>query len=138
VRTLFFLHCLLEIAFTLIYQSNLTLILPLPPCSMTQNKNEDISADRQEMERFINNVAADPIILSLKYLEICTNSFTSKMLGEGAFGKVYLGYDNELKIFFAVKRIMLHIPNQDALDEITLSFKREIAVSPNQPFLVLL
>jgi hypothetical protein len=111
----------------------LTLLLLLLPCSVTQNKNEDISADRQGMVTLINNTAADPIKLSLKYLEMCTNNFTSKVLGEGAFGKVYLGYDNELRIRFAVKRIALHIPNQDALDQVTLSFKREIAVSPNQP-----
>jgi hypothetical protein len=107
----------------------LTLPLPLPLCSIYQNKNEEINANRQGMKSLINNSAVDPIILSLKYLEMCTNNFTSKVLGEGAFGKVYLGYDKALGIQFAVKRISLQIPDQKALNEITLSFNREIAVS---------
>lgn len=81
------------------------------------------------MENLICNPdTADLIVFSVKYLEMCTDNFTSGVLGEGAFGKVYFGHDKELGIQFAVKRITLHIPDQDALDAVTLSLQREIAV----------
>lgn len=80
------------------------------------------------MEIMINDPFADPVVLSLQYLELCTDNFTSKVLGEGAFGKVYFGCDKEIGLQLAVKRISLQIPDQDALNEITMSFKREIAV----------
>jgi hypothetical protein len=107
----------------------LTFLLPLPTCSTMQDNDLEFSADRKGINALINDPSAVPVTLSVKYLEMCTDNFTSKLLGEGAFGKVYLGYDKELGMKIAVKRIALQIPNQDALDEITLSFKREIAVS---------
>lgn len=92
----------------------------------------DIALDRKRMESHLNEPTADPIALSLEYLQLCTDNFHSEVLGEGAFGKVYLGVDKDLGIRMAVKRINLQIPDQNALDAITLSFKREIAVSENQ------
>ena len=100
-------------------------------CCVPQKKNDipEIGADRQKMEILIKDPSVDPVVLSLKYLEICTDNFTTKVLGEGAFGKIFFGCDKELGIRIAVKRINLQVPDQDTLDEITLSFKREIAVS---------
>ena len=80
------------------------------------------------MEMQIKDPTTDPSLLSIKYLELCTDNFTSKVLGKGAFGKVYFGCDKEIGLQIAVKRITLQIPDQETLDEITLSFKREIAV----------
>ena len=80
------------------------------------------------MEILINDPTANPIVLSLKYLELCTENFTSKVLGSGAFGKVFFGCDKELGVQIAVKCSELHITDQATLDEIALSFKREIAV----------
>ena len=109
--------------------SQLIYPLSLPLRSTKKNDNPEIGTDRQNMETLINDPEADPVVLSLKYLEMCTDNFTTKVLGEGAFGKVYLGCDKELGIRIAVKRVNLQVPDQDTLDEITLSFKREIAVS---------
>jgi hypothetical protein len=72
---------------------------------------------------------ADPACLCLKYIEECTNDFKSTKLGEGAFGVVLLGTDVEIGLEFAVKRVPLRLPTESALDQITLSFKKEIAVS---------
>jgi hypothetical protein len=72
---------------------------------------------------------AEPARLSLEYINECTNNFTSKILGEGAFGAVYLGTDRQTGREFAVKRVPLQLPTKAALDQISLSFKREIAVS---------
>jgi hypothetical protein len=77
----------------------------------------------------MNGSRADPVVLSERYIEECTNNFTSKELGSGAFGTVYLGTDPTLGIHFAVKRVPLSVPSQAEWDQITLSFKREIAVS---------
>jgi serine/threonine protein kinase len=64
----------------------------------------------------------------------CTNNFTSKVLGEGAFGKVYFGWDQTLQLEFAVKQAHFQIPDQDTLDQVMLSFKKEISVSFNCDF----
>jgi serine/threonine protein kinase len=67
--------------------------------------------------------------LDLRYINECTNSFTSKELGKGAFGEVFLGEDSELDRQFAVKRTPMQVPTKGALKEIILSLKREISVS---------
>jgi serine/threonine protein kinase len=72
---------------------------------------------------------AVPAKLNLNYINECTKSCTSKMLGEGAFGEVFLGTDQELNHQFAVKRTPMQVPTKGALDQIILSFKREILVS---------
>ena len=101
----------------------------------------EIEKERKSMEIQIKDPTTDPIVLSLKYLEFCTDNFTSKVLGEGAFGKVYFGCDKELGLQIAVKRITLQIteqdqiPDQETLDEITLSFKREIAVRTQNSYI---
>jgi hypothetical protein len=88
----------------------------------------EIVTDRKKMAVLMNDPTSDPIVLSLKYLVLCTDNFTSKVLGSGAFGTVYFGCDKELGVQIAVKRIPIQIPDKETLDEITLSFKREIAV----------
>jgi hypothetical protein len=88
----------------------------------------DIVSNRNELDRVINDPTAEPTIWKLKYLQHCTNDFTSKVLGEGAFGKVYFGCDKVLGQYFAVKRVPLVVPDQDVLEQITLSFKREVSV----------
>jgi hypothetical protein len=77
------------------------------------------------LDRVWSQPDAEPACLSLKYINECTNNFSSKILGEGAFGVVYFGTDNKLGLQFAVKRVPLQVPTNAALDQITLSFKRE-------------
>jgi serine/threonine protein kinase len=50
-------------------------------------------------------------------------------LGGGAFGAVYKGVEIATPDFFAVKRVPFAITDRETLDEIQLSFKREITVS---------
>jgi hypothetical protein len=100
---------------------------------MTPIVDEDIAASRNALGRVINDSHADPVQLSLKYIEECTNTFTSTELGSGAFGTVYLGTDPTLCIKFAVKHVPLAVPNQAEWDQITLSFKKEVAVSCRTP-----
>jgi ankyrin repeat protein len=88
----------------------------------------DVVSNRQELERMIHDPTLEPTIWTLEYLQQCTNNFTSKVLGEGAFGKVYFGCDKVLGRQFAVKRVPLIVPDEDVLEQITLSFKREISV----------
>jgi ankyrin repeat protein len=85
-------------------------------------------SNRQELERMIHDPTSEPTIWTLEYLQQCTNNFTSKVLGEGAFGKVYFGCDKVLGQQFAVKRVPLIVPDEDVLEQITFSFKREISV----------
>jgi hypothetical protein len=88
----------------------------------------EIVADRRIIETLLRNPDTEPTMLSVKYLELCTDNFTSKELGRGAFGIVYFGSDKVLETQFAVKRVGLQLPDQDAVDEVTRSFKREISV----------
>jgi ankyrin repeat protein len=85
-----------------------------------------IVKSRQELEKVMNDSAAEPTELSLSYIERCTYHYRD-LLGEGAFGEVYLGVDDVLGIQFAVKRIPLVVSNEN-LGKITKSFKREILV----------
>jgi hypothetical protein len=90
--------------------------------------DEEIANGRMELERMLNNPTAEPTCWSIRYLDDCTDNFNSKVLGEGAFGKVYFGCDKVLGFQFAVKRVPLSVPDEDALNEIIRSFKREISV----------
>lgn len=94
------------------------------------NFNQDIADSRNALKVVIKDVRAVPAQLSQRYIEECTKNFTSNQLGGGAFGTVYLGTDTTLGVKFAVKRVPLSVSNQNDWDQITLSFKREIAVSP--------
>ena len=89
----------------------------------------EIVADRHRLAIVIDDPTADPIIIGVKYLDFCTNQFTSKLLGEGAFGKVYLGYDHDLNnVQLAIKRIRFDVLDENKMNQITISFRREIAV----------
>ena len=96
--------------------------------SRKKNIDAEIIADRESMENMMNNPDTGPIMLSLKYLKMCTDNFTSKELGRGAFGIVFFGCDKELGTQFAVKRVSMLLPDQDAVDEVTRSFRSEISV----------
>ena len=80
------------------------------------------------MDDIIANPIKEPFDLSLEYISDCTNNFTSKILGEGAFGSVYFGCDKELGLQFAIKRVPLQVQDDEILNQITISFKREISV----------
>ncbi len=90
---------------------------------------DDISTSRLALQGVVINSHADPVELSQRYIEECTNNFTSSLLGSGAFGTVHLGTDPTLGIQLAVKRVPLSVPTEARWKEITLSFRKEIAVS---------
>ena len=76
----------------------------------------------------MDNPDLGPKILSLPYLKMCTNNFTSKLIGHGAYGSVRYGCDTALGTHFAVKCVSLQIVDQQDLDDVTQSFQREISV----------
>ena len=95
-----------------------------------QNENDvAIEKSRVDIACMIDDPTLEPICLSFQYISACTKNFTSKILGKGAFGSVYYGYDETIQLQFAVKRVPIQIMNQETMDKITLSFKREISVS---------
>jgi phosphopantetheinyl transferase (holo-ACP synthase) len=108
----------------------LSITLSLRIQTMPSNvAHQDISDSRKLLDKVMKDIRADPVELSERYIEECTNRFASKELGSGAFGTVYLGTDTILDIRFAVKRVPLSVPDQETWNKISSSFKREIAVS---------
>jgi hypothetical protein len=101
----------------------------LPQKTPSVNLDDEITTNSLALQGVINNSHADPVELSQRYIEECTHNFTSTELGSGAFGTVYLGTDPRLGIRFAIKRVPLSVPTEARRKEITLSFRREIAVS---------
>ena len=100
--------------------------------SRSKRKSENCSeiiSDRKALENMSKDPGVEPLALSLKYVENCTNKFTSRILGEGKYGKVYFGFDNILGLQYAVKRFPLSTSNAETFEEIKISLKHEIAVS---------
>jgi hypothetical protein len=87
-----------------------------------------MTENRQKLLALINDPTLKPIALSTQYINMCTAEFTSKVLGEGAFGKVYLGCDIVLGLQFAIKQIKLQIQDKSEMDIIKTSVQKEIAV----------
>jgi ankyrin repeat protein len=96
--------------------------------TMSKHDDETIFANRKELERMLFDPIAEPTRWNIKYIEDCTCNFTSKVLGEGAFGKVFVGCDNVLGTKFAVKRVPLTVSDLEALNDIILSFRLEVLV----------
>jgi Ankyrin repeats (many copies) len=92
------------------------------------NTIDGFENDRNALKEVFKNQAFGPVNLSFNYVEYCTGTFTSKVLGEGAYGIVYYGSDNTLGKQFAFKRIPIIVTDANMLDNILESFKRELSV----------
>ena len=80
------------------------------------------------MKEAMDNVNSRPIELPLEFIISCTNNFAALKLGEGAFGAVYKGKDENQ--IFAVKCILFNIAvEKNKVEEATKGFKRELQVS---------
>ena len=99
-----------------------------PMLSQRKNIDVEIVADRTSMVDMMNNPNVGPIMLSRNYLKMCTDNFTSKELGRGAYGTVRYGCDSAIGTHFAVKCVSLQVLDQQTLDDVTQSFQREISV----------
>ena len=77
----------------------------------------------------MDNVNSRPIELSVEFITYCTNNFAEvRKLGQGAFGVVYKGQDDNWD--FAVKCILFNIAvEKNKVEEVTKGFKRELQVS---------
>jgi hypothetical protein len=81
------------------------------------------------MKEAMENVNSRPIELPVEFITYCTNNFDDAFkLGEGGFGAVYKGKDDNR--YFAVKRILFNIAvAQDKVKEVSKTFKIELEVS---------
>jgi hypothetical protein len=93
-----------------------------------KNDEIEVAADCNKLKHLMIDPACDPTPFSLQYLKMCTDNFTSPVLGQGAFGTVFLGSDKEIGTNIAVKRIPLHIPDKELCTKIISSFSSELAV----------
>jgi len=81
------------------------------------------------MKAAMDNVDSRPIELPVEFIISCTNNFgNASKLGQGAFGAVYKGKDDNR--YFVVKRILFDIAvKEDKVKEVSKSFKIELEVS---------
>ncbi|KAI2503126.1 serine/threonine kinase [Fragilaria crotonensis] len=85
---------------------------------------ETVERDRRSLARVMSSHSADPVELSLEFINQCT---TLRGLGSGAFGNVKLVQDDTLQKKFAVKTMNLSRRDQVTADAIRRSFQREVS-----------
>ena len=68
---------------------------------------ELISEGRSKMKEAMDNVDSRPIELPKEFIISCTNNFAALKLGEGAFGAVYKGKDDNR--YIAVKCLRFNL-----------------------------
>ena len=79
-----------------------------PPTPSSSNPTDPISIGRSKMKEAMDNVNSRPIELPVEFITYCTNNFAEvRKLGQGAFGVVYKGQDDNWD--FAVKCILKSI-----------------------------
>ena len=99
------------------------------PTPSSSNSTDLISEGQSKMKEAMDNVNSRPIELSVEFITYCTNNFAEvRKLGQGAFGVVYKGQDDNWD--FAVKCILFNIAvEKNKVEEVTKGFKRELQVS---------
>jgi hypothetical protein len=86
-----------------------------------------IQQDRNRLLEAMKTSSADPVELSLDYIERCIKK--DHKLGSGAYGDVFLAEDSHLPKKFAVKLIRLTLCDQGTIENIRKSLQRELSVS---------
>ncbi|KAI2494513.1 serine/threonine kinase [Fragilaria crotonensis] len=82
--------------------------------------------DRSKLLHVMNTSSADPVELSLEFIERCIKK--DHKLGSGSFGDVFLAEDSRLPKKFAVKVIRTNTKcNEAAIKEMRRSFQRELS-----------
>jgi len=105
---------------------------PSFPTTLTpssHNPTELISIGQSKMKEAIDNVKSRPTELPVEFITYCTNNFDKdRKLGEGAFGAVYKGMDDNR--YFAVKCLRFNLAFlEDQKKGISKSFIKELEVS---------
>ena len=101
-----------------------------PPYRNEKSHSSDdaeIEQDRSKLLHVMRTTSADPVELSLEYIERCIKK--DHKLGSGAYGDVFLAEDCHLPKKFAVKMISPTKCDQDTIEEIRKSFRTELSVS---------
>jgi Ran GTPase-activating protein (RanGAP) involved in mRNA processing and transport len=93
------------------------------------NRINLISIGRSKMDEAIDNVNKRPIELPKEFIISCTNNFAALKLGEGAFGAVYKGMDDNR--YFAVKCLRFNLTFLEDKKKLKIikTFKKELEVS---------
>jgi len=100
---------------------------PATPTPSSINSTDPFSDVWSKMEEAMQNENSRPIELPVEFIYSCTNNLNiTKKLGQGAFGAVYKGKDDNQ--YFAVKRILFDIAvAKDKVKEVSKTFKIELA-----------
>ena len=108
-----------------------------PPCRNDNSPSSDdakIEHDRSKLLTVMNTTAADPVELSLEYIQRCIKK--DHKLGSGAYGDVFLAEDGRLPKKFAVKMISPTHCDEAAIKMIRKTFQKEILVSAESSVIV--
>ncbi|KAI2491752.1 serine/threonine kinase [Fragilaria crotonensis] len=99
-----------------------------PPRQNENSPSRDdakIEQDRSKLLHVMNTSSANPVELSLEYIESCVEKHHK--LGSGAFGDVFLAKDSQLQKKFAVKTIRLTHCDQEIIKEIRQIIETELS-----------
>ncbi|KAI2499332.1 serine/threonine kinase [Fragilaria crotonensis] len=80
---------------------------------------------RKKLDHVMNTISAEPVELSLAYIERCIKK--DHKLGSGAFGDVFLAEDSRLPKKFAVKMISPTKCDDATIKEIRKTFRTELS-----------
>ena len=85
-----------------------------------------IMQSREKLRLAMTDSSSDPMDIAQEYVDHCIND---KVLGEGAFGTVYLANDDKLPKKFVIKKIKFTNGDGESIRNICKTFKTEISVS---------
>ena len=91
---------------------------------------QEVEQGRNQMYKLLLDSDVTTVFLTKGYIKDCTNDLATN-LGKGAFGASFYGEDKEnSKLKYVVKKAMVTLHTDDALDTFKEIMQRDIAVCP--------